>query len=457
MLTLKRLSAATLVVLAALTTSAVSSAAAQAPYRPGEVIVGYQPGPLTLATRAVTGTLGGSAAQPAPAAPLEQEQVLHLARGESVSHALARLHTRPGIAYAVPNYLAHLAGATPGQWVPDDPGRTHAPGGWQQSQWNFLAVSGINAPAAWANLRAAGHPGGRGTIVAVLDTGVAYRDWKQFRRSPDFNTTKFADPYDFVAGNAYPLDRQGHGTFVTGTIAESTGNGVGLTGIAYGATIMPVRVLDGNGWGDASTIGRGIRYAVAHRAQVINLSLEFDPSVTAGEIPSILSAIDYAHRHGVVVVAASGNEGENQMAYPARDHSVVSVGATTRDRCLADYSNGGHGLDLVAPGGGQDSTIGTDPSCHSTRSLPPIFQLTFGNPAHPDRFSYPTGWYGTSMAAPHVAGVAALVIASGVLGPHPSPSAVLGRLQATAQPLGGARPNSSYGYGLVDAGAATAR
>jgi serine protease len=456
MLMLRRLTAPTLVALVALAASAGPSAAvtSAAPYRPGEVIVGYQPSPLLMATRAVAGAWGASPTVPSSAAI--QEQVLHISGRESVPQAAARLQSRPGIAYAVPDYLAHVAGTTPAQWVPDDPGKTQHPGGWQQMQWNFLPGFGINAPGAWANLRADGRPGGRGVVVAVVDTGVAYRDWHQFSRSPDFNTTRFAAPYDFVARNRYPLDRQGHGTFVTGTIAESTGNGFGLTGIAYGATIMPVRVLDANGWGDAATISRGIRYAVRNGARVINLSLEFDPSVTAGEIPSILSAIDYAHRHGVVVVGASGNEGENQMAYPARDHSVISVGATTRDRCLADYSNGGYGLDLVAPGGGQDATIGSDPNCHSGRSLPPIFQMTFGNPAHPERFGFPGGWYGTSMAAPHVAGVAALVIASGVLGPHPSPSAVLARLQATSQPLGGTRPNSNYGYGLVDAGAATA-
>jgi serine protease len=293
--------------------------------------------------------------------------------------------------------------------------------------------------------------------VAVLDTGVAYRNWHRFRRSPDFNKTRFARPYDFVAGNRYPLDREGHGTFVAGTIAESTNNGIGLTGIAYGATIMPVRVLDANGWGDAATISRGIRYAVDHGAQVINLSLEFDPSVGARQIPGIVSALEYAHRHGVVVVGASGNEGENRMAYPARDHFVISVGATTRDRCLADYSNGGAGLDLVAPGGGQDASLPGDPSCDPARTLPDIFQMTFGDPARPDRFGYPRDWYGTSMASPHVAGVAALVIASRVLGPHPTPDQVLARLEATAQPLGQERPNGDYGYGLVDAGAATAR
>jgi serine protease len=450
-----RRTAALLVVLASWSAGPIARAAATAPYRPGEVIVAYTPSPVAVAAVAVAHAFGASdAAAPIGTGP---PRLVHLRRGESVSQAIAHLTRQSGVAYAVPNYLAHITGSPPSTWTPDDPGRTHQPAGWERLQWNFLPGAGVDAPAAWANLRADGRPGGRGVVVAVLDTGVAYRNWRHFRQSPDFADTRFADPYDFVAGDAYPLDRQGHGTFVAGTIAESTNNGFGLTGIAYGATIMPVRVLDGGGWGDADTIARGIRYAVSHGAQVINLSLEFDPSVTAGQIPSIISAVDYAHSHGVVLVAASGNESENRMAYPARSHQVISVGATTRDRCLAAYSNGGHGLDLVAPGGGDDSTLPGDPDCHPDRSLPDIFQMTFGNPAHPDRFGYPNGWYGTSMAAPHVAAVAALVIASGVLGHDPSPDQVLARLEATAQPLGQGRPNAEYGYGLIDAGAATAR
>src|SRR5207302_4819234 len=128
------------------------------------------------------------------------------------------------------------------------------------------------------------------------------------------------------------------------------------------------------GWGDAATISRGIRYAVNHGAQVINLSLEFDPSVNGADIPDIISALRYAHSHGVVVVAASGNESDTEMAYPARSQDVISVGATTRDRCLAAYSNTDRRLDLVAPGGGPDSGL-SDPNCHPYRRLPSIFQL----------------------------------------------------------------------------------
>ena len=192
-----------------------------------------------------------------------------------------------------------------------------------------------------------------------------------------------------MAGNRYPLDREGHGTFVTGVIAESTNNGFGLTGLAYSATIMPVRVLDSSGYGDAATISKGIRYAVKHGAQVINLSLEFDPSVTAADIPGIVSAIRYAHQHRVVVVAASGNESESQIAYPARDADAISVGATTLDGCLANYSNGGPKLDLVAPGGGDDATLPDDPACHPNRNLPDIYQMTFGNAAHPGQVRLP--------------------------------------------------------------------
>jgi serine protease len=221
---------------------------------------------------------------------------------------------------------------------------------------------------------------------------------------------------------------------------------------------MPVRVLDASGEGDETTIARGIRYAVNHHAQVINLSLEFVPSEvsSATEIPEIVSAIDYAHRHGVIVVGAAGNDQTMQIAYPARAPGVISAGATTSDRCLADYSNGGEGLDLVAPGGGDDAILPDDPDCHPGRNLPSIYQMTLTDPPHWDQFGYPDDYTGTSMASPEVAAAAALVIASGVIGRRPSPDQVLTRLEETATPLGGSQPNSSYGYGLVDAGAATA-
>ena len=397
------------------------------------------------------------------AAPVASgQQLLHLPSGDSVQAAVARLRRTPGVAYAVPNYLAHAAGVGSvgtgqRQWTPDDPGRSGQAGGWEAVQWNFLAGVGVDAPGAWANLRADHRPGGQGVVVAIVDTGVAYRRWGRFRRSPDFNRTRFIDPHDFVANNAYPLDRNGHGTFVAGTVAESTNNRLSVTGLAYGATIMPVRVLDANGWGDAATISKGIRYAVNHGAQIINLSLEFDPSVTGAQIPEIISALQYAHRRGAVVVAASGNEGDTEMAFPARAADVVSVGATTKDGCLAQYSNTDRRLDLVAPGGGPDANIADEPNCHPYRRLPNIHQMTFPDPSRPAKFGLPNDWFGTSMSSAHVSGVAALVIASGVIGHHPTPERVLARLEATAQPLGTGHPNAQYGYGLVDAAAATAR
>ncbi len=420
-----------------------------APYVPGEIVVGYAPGHAnSFATNAVKRMGLRQPASP----PVSGEQVVRLPHGVSVPQGIARLRRQPGVAYAVPNYIAHIAGP----WIPDDPGRGTVAGGWQKLQWNFLAAHGVNAPQAWANLTADRRPGGRGVVVAILDTGVAYRNWKQFRKSPDFAGTRFVDAYDFIAHNRFPLDREGHGTFVAGTVAEATNNRLGLTGLAYGASIMPLRVLDADGTGDAATIAKGVRYAVTHGAQVINLSLEFDISIGSGDIPDILSAIRFAHRHGVVVVAASGNEGVERSAYPARARPAISVGATTRDGCLADYSNGGTHLALVAPGGGDDSSLPSDPNCHPGRRLPNIVQMTFNDPANPRRFGLPRDWYGTSMAAPHVSAAAALVIASGVLGRHPSPARILARLEQTATPLGGSKPNKNYGYGLVNAGAATA-
>lgn len=416
---------------------------------PGEVVVGYEHGPPTAIAAYAERHMGVRSAASVSSNP--SATVLELPRGTTVTSAIARLRNEPGVAYAVPNVIAHADGG----WIPNDRGRTNHRGGWRALQWNFLAGTGVDAPRAWANLRRDRRPGGKGVVIAVLDTGIAYRDWIQFRESPDFAGTQFVDPYDFIANNRFPLDREGHGTFVAGLIAESTNNHIALTGLAYGASIMPIRVLDSTGSGGAATVARGIRYAVKHRAQVINLSLEFGTDVTADEIPEILSAIRYANRKGVVVVAASGNDYAGQIAYPARASSVIAVGASTKDRCVADYSNAGADLSLVAPGGGEDKRIPGDPNCHPDRVLPPVYQMTLSDPNKPDGFSMRGSNFGTSMATPHVSAAAALVIASRVVGRHPSPQQIRVRLEQTAQPLGGARPNTNYGWGLLDAGAAT--
>lgn len=430
-------------------------------YVPGQVLVGYAANTHARSAGAhIAGATGARSIGGAGSAlaGTETMKIVKVPRGQTIWQAIAQLRHRPGVVYAVPDYIAHQAGA----WIPNDPGDTHHAQGWESMQWNFLATAGIDAPDAWAHMFGYHRAGGRGVTIAVLDTGVAYRDWDGFTKSPDFTGTHFVDPYDFVANDPYPLDREGHGTFVAGMIAEATNNRLGLTGLAYGAKIMPVRVLDSDGNGDSDTIARGIRYAVAHGAQVINLSLEFDITVTAGEIPDIISAISYAHRHGVVVVAAAGNDSSLHLAYPAAAPAVISVGATTLDRCVAAYSNSGAKLDLVAPGGGDDASLSSDPDCHPLRNLPAVHQMTFSDfdsispGSQPTRFSLPAS-YGTSMAAPEVSATAALVIASRILGRHPSPDKVLARLEQTATPLGGSQPNSDYGYGLVNAGAATAR
>ncbi len=433
-----------------------------AAYLPHRVLVGYAPGPISAVAAQVETRMGIRVAPGGPPGP--HSRLLRLPWGESVTAAIRRLRRQPGVAYAKPDYIAHQAGA----FYPNDRGRSGQYQGWEKMQWNLLPEAGVDAPQAWANLLADHRPGGRGAVVAILDTGVAYRNWKQFRRSPDFGGTRFVAPHDFVANNRYPLDRNGHGTFVAGIVAESTNNKVGLTGLAYGASIMPVRILDPSGLGDEATIARGIRYAVIHGAQVINLSLEFLPNEvsSASAIPEIVSALNFARTRGVTVVGASGNDQSNQIAYPARVANVISVGATTRDLCLADYSNGGPGLDLVAPGGGSDAIKPSDPHCHPDRSLPAIYQLTLIDPPHWVRFGYPGYYIGTSMSAPEVAATAALVIASGVLGPHPKPAQILAHLEQTATPLGcplpttppgcPPGPSSDYGYGMLNAGAATA-
>jgi serine protease len=419
-------------------------------YAASTIVVKYVSEAARAPSGALSASLHGSPATSSVAGA--GEHVLRLAPGVSVAAALRALRARRDVQWAVPDYTARAAASV----IPNDPGAGGKAGDWQELQWNFAGPFGIDAPEAWANVDAAKAPGGRGVTVAVLDTGVAYANRGPFRRSPDFTRYQFVRGHDFVGKSAFPNDRNGHGTFVASAIAEATDNHYGLTGLAFGARIMPVRVLDSQGEGEASTIAEGVFFAVRHGARIVNLSLEFSPGVTASDIPELIEALRYAHRRGVLVVAAAGNEGHSAIAYPARAPDVISVGATTEHGCLASYSNDGSGLTLVAPGGGPDADLPNDPNCRPEQ--PPgrdIYQVTFTG-SSPRRFGLPSGYEGTSMATPQVAATAALIIASGVIGPHPSPAQITRRLQATARRLGGGGDERLYGAGLLNAAAATA-
>jgi serine protease len=393
------------------------------------------------------------------------ERLVRLPEGVDLATAQQALDDNPAIAYALPNYVAHVSA------IPNDPGSAGFPGGWQRTQWNFLPCGsfcgeapaeyqergGLNAPAAWDILSQRGAAGAKGARIAVLDTGVAYMTRKpKFRKSPDFAHKQFLPGFDFVDKDPMPLDEDGHGTHIAGTIAERTGNGFGLTGLASRARILPVRVLDSEGFGTARDIARGIRWAATHRAQVINMSFEFALGVNScRKIKGICAAIKFAFKRGALVVGAAGNANGEPVAYPAGAPHVIGVGRTTKDACLASESRTGAGLDLLAPGGGFPalSTCGADDPFF-TRGVP-IFQLTFDRPGF-THFGYPGGYEGTSMAAAHVSGVAAMVIAGRVVGRKPT--AVECQLEATARradtQLGQPYDPRLFGAGLLDAAAA---
>ena len=395
------------------------------------------------------------------------EQVVQLPSAVGVDEAADALRANDGVDWAVPNYIAHASS------VPNDTGFNGTSGGWQQAQWNFLpcgslcgqsttplpfeARGGLNAPGAWDVLKQRHAAGAKDVKVAVLDTGIAYGTMKpRFRKSPDFGRKQFLPGHDFVTGDNLPFDRDGHGTHVTGTIAERTGNHFALTGLAYRSRIIPVRVLDQQGFGNARDIADGIRFAVKRDARVINMSFEFGDAVNScGKIPQICKAIRFAAKKQVVVVSAAGNDNVQPVAFPAAAPHVIGVGRVTKDACLADGSRTGQGLDLVAPGGG----VPLLPNCGASDAYfarnAPIFQLTFDSPSF-RRYGYPAYYEGTSMASAHIAGVAAMVIASRVVGS--SATRVECQLEATARrgpgQLGQAYDPLLFGAGMVDAAAA---
>jgi len=384
-----------------------------------------------------------------------------VAADESVARALTRLRSDPAVGYAHPDYLVRAA-----RFRPDDPG-TDGRGGWIRDQWNFLSptrvAGGIGTPGGWQRLISDRHPGGKGVTVAVLDTGVAYRNKGHgYRRDPDLPSTKrFVHPKDFVGDDRVPLDIEGHGTHVTSTIAQSTDNGLGLTGVAYGVKVMPIRVLDRHETGKGSDVARGIQFATEHGADVINLSLDFKPTVQHCEqIVNVCHAIQHANHEGVTIVAAAGNDDMSSVSYPAAAKGVIATGATTYRGCLAEYSNYGELLDLVAPGGGKDKGVDVtgDGACRPSAQGYEVRQYSLDPQAAAEgnyRSFGIVGLEGTSMASAHVSGVAALIIASGICGNHPSPRRIAHRLKETAIERGEPGTDNLYGDGLLDAARAT--
>jgi serine protease len=265
---------------------------------------------------------------------------------------------------------------------------------------------------------------GEGVTVAVVDTGIACYDGNGFMKGTDLAGTTCVPGYNFVAKNDIAADDQGHGTHVAGTIAQTTNNGVGVAGLAHCAKLMPVKVLSGRGWGTMADVAEGIRWAADHGAQVINLSLGSDSKSKVVE-----NATTYAYKKGVVVVAAAGNSGKS-VGFPAAYAGVIAVSATDKNDSIAWFSSRGPEVAIGAPGVGvTQQTI-----CESGKNKCEQWGV----------------FNGTSMASPHVAGAAALLVGQGIT----DPDAVKAVLQSTATPK---EDKNLFGAGILEAGKATAR
>lgn len=384
-------------------------------YVPDQVLVKFRPGIQAQQAESLHQAAGGRVLRTIPRIDV---QVVRLNTGVSAAAALAAYRASPLVQYAEQDvYVYSMA-------TPNDT--------FYGLQWHYPT---IGLPAAW------GVTTGSPVIVAVVDSGIRFDH-------PDLAGVTVAG-WDFFANDPDPTDpgctaepnRASHGAHVAGTVAAQTNNSIGVAGVAWGGAsgvkIMPIRVLGqiGStcGTGDMADVASGIIYAADNGAKVINLSLR-----SLAGTQTLENAVNYAHSRGATLVAAAGND-NGPVGYPAAYPNVIAVAATACNNARASYSNFGPEVDIAAPGGDLVDCDGD--------GRPEQVLSTWWSPNA--RHAY---WYlqGTSMAAPHVSGVAALLISRGVVGP----AAIQTRLQTTATDLGSPGWDPHFGWGLVNAAAA---
>jgi len=389
-------------------------------YVADEILVRFRPGVAEQEVRAAHAQVGGRVVRVIPRIGVH---VVKLPAGTNPEGALASYRTSRWVQWAERNAYLYAAAA------PNDPL-------YASHQWHYPL---IRLPQAWDVVT------GSPLIVAVVDTGVRFDH-------PDLEGLGVGG-WDFVDGDADASDpgcpvvdptEPSHGTHVAGTVAARTNNGVGTAGVTWGGAagvrIMSVRVLGEDvpggecGVGTLAAVAQGIVFAADNGAKVINLSLGGDsPSLT------LEAAVNYAYGQGAVLVAAAGNEA-GPVSYPAAYPAVVAVAAVACDLSRAPYSNFGPEVELAAPGGA------ATPNCSSASPQGWVWSPSW-SPASGHGY---WGFRGTSMATPHVSGLAALLMARGVT----SPSEVRQRLRQTATDLGSPGRDDLFGWGLVDAAAA---
>ncbi|KAB8140137.1 S8 family serine peptidase [Chloroflexia bacterium SDU3-3] len=373
----------------------------------------------------------GSPALPGAAPLFGQWYTAPVVPGTPPQQALAQTRARSSVVAAEQDYVIQISDAAVRTSSPAQPGAIS--GALASYQWHLRVTQ---APAVWPLTT------GAGVVVAVIDTGIA-------TNAPDLGCHSFTSPYNAITGAeglAAAQDDNGHGTHVAGTVAQCENNGM-----ASGVTLMPIKACDESGSCLMSNVAKGIAWASSHGAAVINLSLGADcTGVGTGQWPDCSSdvvndAIAMATAADVVIVAAAGNFGESTIDFPSNHPNVIAVGALDVLQQRTRYTNTGRGINLTAPGGDLFADVDGDGYADG------VAQQTLGALCGmPSEFAWCL-LQGTSMAAPHVSGAAALLRAA-------APTATRGEIQAAlesgATDLGVAGYDEIYGYGALQVQAA---